>query len=511
MHEIVSQLVHHGMAIWRHRWYIIVTAWIVSVSGWVAVHYLPDRYEATSRVYVDTQSLLRPLLAGLTVQPNINQQVAIMANTLINRPNLEKVARMTDIALQAKTPEQMEGILNELSSRIKLRGTGYEDNLYTISYENKNPALAKKVVQSLLNIFVENGLGNNRKNIASSEKFIEDQLQSYEAKLLDADNALKDFKRKNIGVMPGEVGRDYYSDLGSIQEKIDEAQMSLKEAENRRDSLKHQLAGDDPTLLVDSASTSSTPEIDSRISALQKNLDTLRLKYTEQYPDVIATKRLIAELEARKKKESSLLKPSAGLSQNEFYQQLNLSLSEAEADVASMKARLQGYQERYAELKAKADKIPEVEAEYKQLTRNYDVYRKNYDSLLSRRESAKMSGEMDAKTDVVDFRVVDPPRVPFKPSSPDRPMLMTLVLLGSLAAGIALAFLRSQIGRTVDSRNDVFSLTDLPLLGTITYIESAYDKSVKKKSLAIFAAASLSLFATYGGLIALHFILSRTT
>lgn len=510
MNEVLSQLTVQGLAVWKYRWYIVVTAWILSIPGWIAVHYVPDRYQATARVYVDTQSLLRPLLAGLAVQPNTNQQVAMMANTLINRPNLEKVARMTDLSLQARNPAQMEEILNELSTGIKLKGTGYDDNLYTISYENKHPALAKKVVQSLLNIFVENGLGNNRKNIASSEKFINSQLQAYESKLLDAENALKDFKRKNIGVMPGEMGADYYTQLATVQQQISQSQMSLNEAQNRRDALKKQLSGDDPTLLVDSSTTSSTPEIDARIQTLKTNLDNLRLKYTDQYPDVVATKRLIAELEASRKKEMSVRKPGSGLGQSTFYQQLNLSLAEAEADVASMQAQLQGYQSQYAQLKAQADKIPEVEAEYTQLTRNYDIYKKNYESLLSRRESAKLSGEMESQTDVVDFRIIDPPRVPLKPSSPNRPLLMTFVLLGSIAAGIALAFLRSQLRRTVDSRSDVFSLTDMPLLGTVTLIESDEANLKKRKSTIRYAAASMSLFVAYGGLIALHFIIGQS-
>ena len=510
MHEILSQLFIHGLAIWRRRWYIIATAWVVSIGGWISVHYVPDRFEASARVYVDTQSLLRPLMAGIAVQPNTNQQVAIMATTLINRPNLEKVARMTDLALGAKTPGQMESILNDLSKRIKLRGTGYDDNLYTIAYENKNPALAKRVVESLLNIFVENGLGNNRKNIASSQKFIEDQLQSYETKLIDAENALKDFKRRNIGVMPGEMGEDYYSELAKVHDQIGQADMSLKEAENRRDSLKRQLSGDDPTLFVDSSTSSSTPEIDARIQSLKTSLDALRLKYTDLYPDVVATKRLIAELEASKKKDASVRKPVAGYSQNAFYQQLNISLSDAEADVASMQARLQGYQARYDDLKAQVNKIPEVEAEYTQLTRNYDIYKKNYESLLSRRESAKMSGEMEAKSDVVDFRVIDPPRVPLTPSSPNRPLLMSGVLLGGLLAGVALAFLRSQFRRTVDSRNDVYSMTDMPLLGTVTMIESQDAKLKTRKGLIIYAIVSGSLFITYATLIALHFIMGKS-
>ena len=510
MHEIFAQLLTYALAIWRHRWYIVITAWLVSVGGWSYIHYMPDRFEASARVYVDTQSLLRPLMAGLAVQPNTSQQVAIMASTLINRPNLEKVARMTDLELKASTPAQMEVIINDLSKGIKLRGTGYDDNLYTIAYENRDPALAKKVVQSLLNIFVENGIGNNRKNIASSQKFIEEQLMSYEEKLVEAENAVKEFKRRNIGIMPGETGQDYYSELAAAQEQINQSQMSLKEAENRRDSLRKQLSGDDPTLLYDATSSSATPEIDARLKALRANLDNLRLKYTDQYPDVVATRRLIAELENTRKQEAETRKPAgAGLPQSTFYQQLNLSLADAEAEVASMQARVQEFQARYANLMAQANRIPEVEAEYTQLMRNYDIYKKNYESLLSRRESAKLSGEMETKTSVVDFRIIDPPRVPLKPSSPNRPALISLVFLGSIAAGIAVAFLRSQVRRTIDNRNDLFSLTEIPLLGTVSLIENAQKKIRERRGLIAYGVVSTGLLFAYILLVSVHLFRMR--
>lgn len=508
MHEVLAQLRGYAVGVWRHRWYIVIAAWIISISGWMVIYNIPDRFEATARVYVNTQSLLRPLLAGLAVQPNTNQQVMVMASTLISRPNLEKVARMTDLDLGAKTPAQMESLINGLGERIKLRGIGPDD--YTISYENKDPALAKKVVQSLLNIFVESGLGNNRKDIAASQKFIEEQLKDYESKLVDAENTLKEFKQKNVGMMRGETGQDYYAELVAAKTQMDQASLALREAEDRRNSLKQQLSGDDPTLLSDAAESGSSSKYDARIESLNKDLDALRLKYTELHPDIVATKRLIAELEASKAKELTLKKPSASLAQSPFYQQLNLSLAEAEANAASMRARLNEYQSRYAQLKAAANQIPEVDAQLIQLTRNYDIYKTNYDALLARRESAKMSSAIDAKTDSVDFRVIDPPRVPLTPSSPNRPLLISLVLLGSILAGIALAFLMSLIKPTLNNRFDVLTLTDRPLLGTVSLIETPEASIKNRKGLLAYAATSFALFGAYSVLLALQFIMSKT-
>ncbi len=507
MHELLAQLTGYAVSAWRYRWQALIAAWVVSIAGWTWVHFIPDRYEATARVYVDTQSLLRPLLAGLAVQPNTNQQVEVMARTLISRPNLEKVARMTDMDLGAKTPAQMESIVNGLSDMIKLRSIGSDD--YTISYENRDPAMAKKVVQSLLNIFVEGGLGNNRKDIASSQKFIEEQLKEYEAKLNDADNALKDFKQRNIGLMRGETGQDYYAELADAKGLVDDATLALKEAQDRRDSLKQQLSGADPTLMENASETVASSKYDTRIEALNKELDSLRLKYTDQHPDVVATKRLIAQLEAEKAKEASIKKPSSGMAQSPYYQQINISLAEAEANVASMKARLGEYQARYAQLRAAANRLPEVDAELSQLTRNYDVYKKNYDSLLARRESAQMSSAVDTKTDSVDFRIIDPPRVPLTPSFPKRPMLISFVLLGGLATGIALAFLLSQIRPTINNRLDLNGLTDLPLLGTVSLIETHEAKVRARKEMKSYASALVALLAVYGALMAFQFITNK--
>lgn len=507
MHELLAQLTGYAVSAWRYRWHALIAAWVVSIAGWTWVHFIPDRYEATARVYVDTQSLLRPLLAGLAVQPNTNQQVEVMARTLISRPNLEKVARMTDMDLGAKTPAQMESIVNGLSDMIKLRSIGSDD--YTISYENRDPAMAKKVVQSLLNIFVEGGLGNNRKDIASSQKFIEEQLKEYEAKLNDADNALKDFKQRNIGLMRGETGQDYYAELADAKGQVDEASLALREAQDRRDSLKQQLSGSDPTLMENASETVASSKYDARIEALNKDLDALRLKYTDQHPDVVATKRLIAQLETEKAKEASIKKPSSGMAQSPYYQQLNISLAEAEANVASLKARLGEYQARYAQLRAAANRLPEVDAELSQLTRNYDVYKKNYDSLLARRESAQISSAVDTKTDSVDFRIIDPPRVPLTPSFPKRPLLISLVLLGSIAAGIALAFLLSQLRPTINNRLDLNALTDLPLLGTVSLIETHEAKVRTRKEMKSYASAFVALLAVYGALMAFQFIMNK--
>jgi polysaccharide chain length determinant protein (PEP-CTERM system associated) len=509
MDQVLQQILAYAKAAWYRRWWGVAVAWLVCIIGWTWVMVLPDRYEASARVFVDTQTLLKPLLSGLAAEPNVEQQIKLMTRQLVSRPTLEKVSRMTDLDVKAKTPEQTEAMLNGLASKISIADAGRE-NLYTISYQDANGDLAKKVVQSLLTIFVESSLGKTRQDISSSQRFIEEQLQQYQQKLTDAENALKEFKQKNIGMMPGQGG-DYYAKLAETSAQLRQAQLDQQEAINRRNQLKRQLEDEEPELTA-AAAISSNSEVDGRISALERQMDQLRLQYTDLHPDILSTKRLIEKLEAQKKADLAAAgknDPAGARIQNPVYQQLTIAIAEADATVASLQARVGEYQRRYGELRNASNMIPQVEQEFTQLTRDYDVYRQNYDALLKRRESVTMSGEVESKTDTVDFRVIDPPFVPSRPAWPNRPLLLSLVTLAGLIAGIGVAFLLSQLRRTVTDRRVLRELTGLPLLGAVSRVETDETRRRKRKSLVSYLATLGSLIAAYGAVMVLQMVMSR--
>jgi polysaccharide chain length determinant protein (PEP-CTERM system associated) len=124
---------------------------------------LPNQYEASARVYVDTQSILKPLLSGMTTLPNLDQQVMFMRRTLISRPNVERVMRMVDLDVKAKDAKEHEKMVDELMAQIKIAGTE-RDDIYTITYTAENPKLGKDVVQSLLTIFVEGSFSGKKQD-----------------------------------------------------------------------------------------------------------------------------------------------------------------------------------------------------------------------------------------------------------------------------------------------------------------------------------------------------------
>lgn len=503
MQELMAQLISHLRGIWKYRWYTVIVAWAVALAGWLTVYQLPDHYEASARVYVDTQSMLKPLLSGMTSAPNVDQQVSIMSRTLISRPNVERVMRMVDLDIKAKTAQEKEQITQELMAEITIGATGQHD-LYTISYSNVDPTLAKNVVQSLLTLFVEGSLGDKKQDSVSALRFIDQQIKAYEEKLVAAEEALVAFKRKNFGRLPREGG-DYFAKLSETAEILKQARLDLQEAENARDAIKQQMDEEEPVVLEDEApATDSNTEIDARLLALNKNLDNLRLNYTELHPDIISTKRLIAQLEARKREEAKLKEPGAEhvKSYKPMQQQLGIVLTEAEARVASMKARVDEYTARYHYLKTQINAIPQVEAELTQLNRDYDVNKSNYDKLLERRESAKMSGEMASTTEMITFRIIDPPTQPQIPTAPNRLALSSLVFLGALLAGIGVAFLMSQLRPTFQSQTTLWEITGVPVLGTVGMIWTEQEKSKRKKGVYAFCFSLLFLLGLYSAVLA---------
>jgi polysaccharide chain length determinant protein (PEP-CTERM system associated) len=503
---------------WKRRWLGIIVAWIVGLASVVAVLAIPDKYEASARVFVDTQSILRPLMSGLVTQPNIDQQVMMLSRTLISRPNIEKLIRMADLDLKIQSKAEKDALAESLMSSLKINNTS-RDNIYSLSYRDTNPESAKKVVQSLVSIFVESNLGDTRKDTESAQKFLDKEIASYEKKLEEAEARLKDFKIRNLDVQSGE-GKDHFSKMSETSALLEQSRLELREAEQSRDALKRQLVGEEPSLVPDATQEStagvSVPEIDSRLDAMQRSLDALLQRYTDKHPEVVSTRNRIKELEEQKSREvaarrkTAIANPSASVSVNPVQQQMKISLAETEARVAGLRTRVAEYQARYERMKGAVKMVPQIEAEFTQLNRDYDIHKKNYEQLVQRRESATIGSQMDTAAGV-DFRLIDPPRASPNPVAPNRSLFLPLTLLFALAAGVAVTFAASQLRPVFFDSRSLREITGLPLLGTVSMIASDATKRRERKDLLRFTAACVALVGTYGaGLLALFFISARS-
>ena len=503
---------------WHRRWIGLAAAWVAAIVSVVVAYRIPERYEASARVYVDTQSLLRPVMAGLAIQPNLDQQIALMSRTLISRPNVEKLIRMADLDLRVTTNAERDELIDHLMKTVQLAGN-VSTNLYLISYRDTNPDKAKKVVSSLLTIFVESSLGDKRQDTRAAVKFLDEQIKHYEESLQAAENRLKEFKLKYLGVPGQGGGQDFFSRIAKLSDDIEAARLELRSAEESRDAYKRDLAGETPTFLPEPRRPSAAvavPEIDARIAAQKAKLDELLRSFTDQHPDVVGTRRVIEELEAQRKQEvEALQKANTGTAEsaeaperNPVYQQMRVSLSDAEANVAALRARLASLEGQYQKLKATARMVPEVEAELAQLNRDYDVQKKTYGDLLARREAAAMGVDVQ-DTGGTQFRVIDPPRVSPKAVPPTRMLLLAAAFLITLLVGVAASFVANEVMPTYHDPRSLREATKRPILGAVSMLSTPRIDRLRRRGTWMFAGGVSGLIASFAAVLAIAFLSIR--
>jgi polysaccharide chain length determinant protein (PEP-CTERM system associated) len=515
MKESLAQILMQARGMWRFRWYALLAAWTIAVLGWAIIALLPNTYEVEARVWVDTDTLLKPLLHGLTVNTDPATRVEMVAHMIVARGHLEEVARATGLAARARTPAQYQQLIDNLSKEITISGSG-SGNIYWMSYSDHDPATAANVVKQLLSAFIHDTLGMKRADSGNAQQFLQSRIREYDGRLEDAEHRLADFKRRNVGLLPGE-GVDYFTQLQTESGKLQKLQAKLNLALDQKTELQRQLGGEEPTFgLFSSAvaeSNASAGPIDSEIEADQEQIAKLELKYTDKYPSVVALKAQIEQLEKQKaaapavpKARSSALPVPTNPSQaaayqldlNPVYQDLKVQLSQTEVNIAELRGQIAEETQAVRDLKSRINTIPLVQAQLAQLTRNYTVTKTVYDSLLQRLDSAQLSEQAAAANGQVKFTILERPEIPLTPSSPNRSRLMTLALMLALAAGVGLAFLLNELHPVFLSRATLATVTGLPVLGSVSLVQSGVALPLLKRDSVRLGAGAAGLVVVYG-------------
>jgi len=514
MQELVEQLLAILRGMWQRRWIGLGVAWLTAIIGTIVVFRLPDKYEASARVYVDTLSLLQPLMAGMTVSPDAGQQVAILSRILLSRPNLEKIIRKSD--LDTSAGKNAAALVDDTADALKISRAG-GDNLYTIAFRYPDGRKARDVVQAALSTFIDQSLGETRVGTDSARRFLDEQIRDYEGRLREAEARVQAFRLKYMGLL-GSSGRDYVSQMGALSEQIKETRVDVRVAEQTRDSIKQQLEEQQMRGVAASRGreiTIAVPEFDGRIEALQRQLDELLRKYTDQHPDVVGIKRLLAQLEQerareveRRTKAAAANGPDSMTGGDPIAQQLRVALNEAEANLAAVRARIGEYEGRYSQLKASAETLPKIDMELVQLNRDYDIQKRQYEALVSRRETASLTGKLE-DAGVAEFRIIDPPRVTPNPVAPNRPLMLWALVGLSLLAGLAASWLVSQVRPTFHDGRSLREIAQRPLLGMVSMLPSDSLRRMRRRAALLFAGGVTGLVASYGAAFAFFFITTR--
>src|ERR1700722_12106499 len=212
MEVIIQQIRAILRDVFRYSWIAFAIAWGVCLVVWPVILTMPNKFEAHTRVYVDPSTALKPVIQGLAIEQDINAELNLVRQSMLSRPNLQKIIKEAGLAPQPLWPAAEARLLNDLSQRIDIEvvtqpvagDNPVPSKVYTITFDDNDRDRALKVVQNLLDSFMEGTLGGKRKDAEAARSFLQGQIKDYEAKLGDAEQRLAEFKKNNVGLVPGD-------------------------------------------------------------------------------------------------------------------------------------------------------------------------------------------------------------------------------------------------------------------------------------------------------------------
>jgi polysaccharide chain length determinant protein (PEP-CTERM system associated) len=495
MDEILALLRRVVTGAWRRRWLALAVAWGVCLAGWIFIATLPPRYESSAQLYVAADPVLKPLLDGIAINGTSDAEFDLLRQTLLSRPNLVTLIDKTGLGLTVKGPAARDALMNSLASRVRIEPQ--TNNLFTIAFESRSPQRAVKVVQTLVDIYIERASVHNQSDMNNARTFLDSQIAYFKQQLQDVEQRRADFLAKYLLLLPGANG---VSQLGSERALVRSLEGNLQDVKAEQSLMEKELAKTPPMLTAQQIGAAANPQL----VAAEERLAELKQRFTDAYPGVIDQKKIIAMLKAGGGVSGTTVVMGRSVA-NPTYEQLKVRLINAKSTIFSLKRQLKSALVERAKLTALARSEPGLQAQYTNLDRNYGILLQKYNDLLSRRESMRIGAAANIDANEIQLQVVNPPQYPRAPMPQHRSVLFAAVLVLGVAAGAALAVLLSEIEGCFYTVGDLRNI-GLPVLGGISQLHAA---SQRLRPLITFGAAILMLILVCGGFVAGAKLLQR--
>ncbi len=478
--------------VWRRRWLAAGVAWGVAVLGWLVIALIPNSYEAKARLFIQQQQVFASL-PGSTMEDR-NAQMLRLKQTLVSNENLTRVVRRTDLNSLVASDRDLSAVVSALRTRITVTqqpdgGLEIKASSNISGFSNaQNARTAAGTVQGLIDAFREENMTGDRQQAGQGLEVLDEELRRREAALREAEQRRVEFEQRFMGALPGTGSisdrmNAARTELSGLEQQIAAAQASLT-------AMRAQLAATPATIPGMGGETSSTAT--GQIAQLSGQIaQNLARGWTESHPDIRAARAQIARLRpyAAQERQSG---NTGGIS-NPSYVSLRAMMAEREAQLGAATTRRNQLQADLGQLSARQSTEPSLAAQQSQLASDYNTLKQQYDQLVAQREQIRLRRDINSRTSPISVSVVEPPSVPNAPAAPNRPIFLTLVLIVALGAGVAAAFVGGQLQTTFPTANRLVQVTGLKVMGTVSEVVSAFERSRRRKKLVLLGGTMAAL------------------
>lgn len=461
----------------RRKWMLGIPTVAGLLAGAVLSLFLPSYYKSTTIIFVEQQQIPEKYVTSSDVTP-IEKRLNSIGQQILSRANLEKI--VDDFKLQKEfsalpspsnpffipfrmmklldvRPSGKEETINLLRSRVevKIEGNQKRGDAFTISYSGTNPYSVMQITSTLASLFVEENLRIREQSVEGTSEFLKNELDSAKSELETQEKNLRGFKERNIGSLPEQLDTNLRT-LDRLQLELQSVRSALKSTEDRKAMIEEQFG-------FANDAGAGNPDLEAELDSLKKDLDKQLSIFSDTYPDVVITKKRIAEVEAALSKPRAN-KPAAKKISSREYAELISQGAILKQNEAELKLQIKS-------LERRVDFTPANEQKHAELKRDYDISLQNYRTLLEKKLNARLAENLEKWQKGERFRVIDPPNLPEKPYKPDKLQIVFMGLIAGLLVGAGLVYIFEYLNPAFTSSDGIQEVLELPVMAMIPFFE----------------------------------------
>lgn len=486
----------------RRKWLIILPALLIGIIGTAIVKALPNLYRSETLILVVPQRVPESYVKS-TVTARIEDRLQAISQQILSRTRLEQI--VSDFNLYAKERANQQ-LMEDIVERMRTRDIGIEiikGDSFRVSYQTSDPRTAMRVTERLASLFIDESLRDREVLAEGTSQFLATQLDEARRQLVATETKLQEYQRMHNGELPDQMSANLQGQHNA-EMALQALGGELNRDRERRLLLERQvtdiLEAPDEKPSTDAAKSDTGPTLEEELQTARQALLAVELKLKPEHPDVRRQRRAVDELEKRvaaQKLEGTL---TARPPSNAMDPARRKRLTDARAELDNLDRQLQAKLAEESRLRgligtyqARIEATPVREAELASLMRDYETQQETYRGLLQKKEESQISANLEKRQIGEQFKILDPPRLPEKPASPDRPRLYLITLLAAIAIGFGAAALAEFLDRTLRTEADVRAALNLMVVATVPVITGAAVQTRRLRRVVAVSAVAVTL------------------
>ncbi len=469
----------------RRVWYIVIPFVLIVAGASVYAIFAPRQYKASTLVLVSPQRVPEAYVQA-TVTSKIEERLQSIAQEVMSRTRLEQIIAEYRLYEKQKKSLSKEEVVELMRKNIKveLPTKKEEKGYFTISFMGADPNVVTTIANRLSSLFIEENLKIREQQATGTTEFLEAELVQAKTKLDEMEKTVAQYKQQHMGQLPEQRDANLRI-LEQLQNQYNRVGENLRAAQDRKLFIQRQMTELELPISPQGAgaagarlpagSSSLQQEMalspsgqaggtyESQQEALVRALESLRTKYTESHPDVVAAKNRLANLERNKK--------TYGVKTDPRFRELQNQMAITDLQIRRFADEERNIAGQMGQYRARIEQSPAREQEMASLMREYQSTRDTHERLMKKSQEAQQAENLEKKQKGEQFRVIDPARRPEKPFSPDIPKILLIGLLAGLGCGLGIALVREQLDRSFRDAGDVEITLGIKVLATIPRIE----------------------------------------